>query len=136
MSMKLDFSSLKKAIKSLGRAIARTKKEPSDEELRDAVIQRFEYTYELACKMMKRQIEQESPNPAEIDRMSFKDLLRTAAEKGIISDVERWIVYRDQRNITSHTYDEAEAKSVYKTALAFFKDAEDILLKLEKRKNP
>ena len=52
--MKLDFSSLKKAVKSLGKAIARTQKAPSDEELRDAVIQRFEYTYELACKMMKR----------------------------------------------------------------------------------
>lgn len=133
--MKLDFSSMKKAIKSLGRAIARTQKAPADEELRDAVIQRFEYTYELAWKMMKRQIEQESANPAEIDQLSFKDLLRTAAEKGIISDVEPWLVYRDQRNITSHTYDEAEAKSVYETALGFYKDAETLLSKLEKRKS-
>lgn len=133
--MKLDFSSLKKAIKSLGRAIARTQKAPADEELRDAVILRFEYTYELAWKMMKRQIEQESPNPAGIDQLSFKDLLRTAAEKGIISDVEAWLVYRDQRKITSHTYDEAEAKSVYETALGFFKDAEDLLSKLEKRRS-
>lgn len=133
--MKLDFSSLKKAIKSLGKAIARTQNAPSDEELRDAVIQRFEYTYELAWKMMKRQIEQESPNPAEVDRLSFKDLLRTAAEKGIISNVEAWLVYRDQRNITSHTYDEDEAKNVYKTALNFYKDAESLLSKLEKRKS-
>jgi nucleotidyltransferase substrate binding protein (TIGR01987 family) len=133
--MKLDFSSLKKAAKSLGRAIARTQKAPSDEELRDAVIQRFEYTYELACKMMKRQIEQESPNPAEIDQLSFKDLLRTAAEKGIVADVEAWLVYRDQRNITSHTYDEKEAKSVYETALKFYKDAEILLSNLEKRKS-
>lgn len=134
--MRLDFHSLKKAIKSLERAIVRTQRAPLDEELRDAVIQRFEYTYDLACKMMKRQIEQESPNPAEIDRLSFKDLLRTAAEKGIISEVEQWIVYRDQRNITSHTYDEAEAKSVYKTALKFYRDAEILLSNLEKRKNP
>lgn len=131
--MKLDFSSFKKAIKSLDKAIVRTQKAPNDEELRDAVIQRFEYTYELAWKMMKRQIENESPNPAEIDRLSFKDLLRTAAEKGIISDVEQWLVYRDQRNITSHTYDEDEAKSVYETALIFLKDAEVLLSNLEKR---
>ncbi|MBI2091539.1 MAG: nucleotidyltransferase substrate binding protein [Deltaproteobacteria bacterium] len=133
--MKLDFSSLKKAIKSLGKAIARTQKEPLDEELRDAVIQRFEYTYELACKMMKRQIEQESPNPSGIDQLSFKDLLRTVAEKGIITDVEAWLVYRDQRNITSHTDDEAEAKSVYETALKFHKDAEALFSNLEKRKS-
>lgn len=133
--MQLDFSSLKKAIKSLNKAIIRTQKAPSDEELRDAVIQRFEYTYELAWKMMKRQIEQESPNPTEIDQLSFKDMLRTAAEKGIISDVEAWLVYRDQRNITSHTYDEEDAKSVYETALKFHKDAEVLLSKLEKRKS-
>lgn len=131
--MKLDFSSLKKAIKSLRKAIVRAQKAPRDEELRDAVIQRFEYTYELAWKMMKRQIENESPNPAEIDRLSFKDLLRTAAEKGIVSDVEKWLIYRDQRNITSHTYDEDDAKSVYETAIVFIDDAEALLLDLEKR---
>lgn len=46
--MRLDFSPLQKAINSLERAIVRTKANPSDEELRDAVIQRFEYTYELS----------------------------------------------------------------------------------------
>lgn len=131
--MKLDFSSFKKAIGSLGKAIVRTQKEPNDEELRDAVIQRFEYTYELAWKMMKRQIENESPNPSEIDMLPFKDLLRTAAEKGIISDVEQWLIYRDKRNITSHTYDEKEAKDVYDTALVFFKDAKNLLSNLENR---
>ncbi|PIR18218.1 MAG: nucleotidyltransferase [Deltaproteobacteria bacterium CG11_big_fil_rev_8_21_14_0_20_49_13] len=135
MIMKLDFSSPKKAVKSLGRAITRTQKAPSDEELRDAVIQRFEYTYELAWKMMKRQIEQEAPNPDDIDQLSFKDLLRTAAEKGIIADVEAWLIYREQRNITSHTYDEVEAKSVYETALKFLKDAEVLLSNLEKRRS-
>lgn len=133
--MKLDFSSLKKAVNSLGRAVVRAQKEPSDEELRDAVIQRFEYTYELAWKMMKRQLEQESPNPSEIDQLSFRDMLRGAAEKGIVSDVEEWIVYRDQRNITSHAYDEDEARSVYNTALEFFKVAEILLSKLEQRKS-
>lgn len=131
--MKLDFSSFEKAIHSLGRGIARTKNAPGDEELRDAVIQRFEYTYELAWKMMKRQMEQESPNPAELDRLSFKDLLREAAEKGIIADAEAWLVYRDRRNITSHTYDEAEAKSVYEAALKFFDDVKAVLAELEKR---
>lgn len=131
--MKLDFSSLKKAIKNLDKAVVRANSAPADEELRDSVIQRFEYTYELAWKMMKRQLEQESPTPSEIDQLSFKDLLRAAAEKGFISDVEEWIVYRDQRNITSHTYDENEAKSVYQTALVFLKDAKTLLLILEKR---
>lgn len=131
--MKLDFSSFRKAIASLERAIVRTRGAPADEELRDAVIQRFECTYELAWKMMKRQMEQESPSPAELDRLSFKDLLREAAEKGIIADAEAWLVYRDRRDITSHTYDEAEAKSVYAAALTFLDDVKAVLAELERR---
>jgi hypothetical protein len=51
--MRLDLSSWKKALNSLERAIARSTASPADEELRDAVIQRFEYCYELSWKMLK-----------------------------------------------------------------------------------
>ena len=52
--MKLNFDSFERAISSLDRGIVRSEKDPGDEEVRDAVIQRFEYTYELAWKMLKR----------------------------------------------------------------------------------
>lgn len=131
--MKLDLSSLQKALKSLDRAIVRSKKAPNDEELRDAVIQRFEYTYELSWKMIKRWLEQVSPNPATIDRLSYRDMIREASEKGIITNVESWFEYREQRNITVHTYDEEDAKSVYETALKFYIDAEKLFKELNKR---
>lgn len=131
--MKLDFSSLKKALESLNRAILRSQNESDDEELRDAVIQRFEYTYELSWKMLKRQIEQEFPTPSEVDRLSFRDLLREGAERGMITDVEKWMDYREQRNITSHTYDEQKAESVYESALSFYDDAKALLDELERR---
>ena len=79
--MILDLSSLRKALKSLDHAIERSKKNPRDEEIRDAVIQRFEYTYELSWKMLKRQLESEHPAPVEVDALSFRDLLREAAER-------------------------------------------------------
>jgi nucleotidyltransferase substrate binding protein (TIGR01987 family) len=131
--MKLDFSPLQKALNSLNRAIVRSQQAPDDEELRDAVIQRFEYTYELSWKMLKRQIEQESPTPSDIDRLSFRDLLREGAERGMITDVEKWMDYREQRNITSHTYDEDKAKSVYESALSFCNDSKALLSELERR---
>ncbi|MGD9153575.1 MAG: nucleotidyltransferase substrate binding protein [Gammaproteobacteria bacterium] len=131
--MALDLSSLAKAISSLERAIVRSRDNPRDEELRDAVIQRFEYTYELCWKMLKRQIELEAANPAEIDALSFRDLLREAAEKGMIDNIEKWFVYREQRNITSHTYDENKAESVKQTAFSFIDDAKNLLNTLEKR---
>jgi len=52
MLEKLDLSSFVKAHKSLGKAVLRSSKNPNDEEIRDAVIQRFKYTYELSWKMI------------------------------------------------------------------------------------
>ena len=83
--------------------------------------------------MLKRQIEQEFPTPSDVDRLSFRDLLREGAERGMIADVEKWMDYREQRNITSHTYDEDKAKSVYESALSFYDDAKALLSELERR---
>ncbi|EKD27867.1 MAG: nucleotidyltransferase substrate binding protein, HI0074 family [uncultured bacterium] len=133
--MYLDFSSLEKAVSSLEKAILRAEKTKNDDILRDAVIQRFEYTYELCWKMLKRQIEMDSPTPALVDTLSFKELIREGAEKGFIDDVAAWIMYREQRNITSHVYNENKAISVYNTAVEFLKDAKSLLNKLKKNKN-
>ncbi|MGP8336953.1 MAG: nucleotidyltransferase substrate binding protein [Methanosarcinaceae archaeon] len=126
---------MNKAINSLKRAVNRSQMTPYDEELRDAVIQRFEYTYELCWKMLKRQLEVESPNPSAVDALSFRDLMREGAEKGMIRYVEDWFIFREQRNITSHTYDENKAVSVYNTALDFLPHARDLLNELEKRQH-
>jgi len=131
--MKLDLSSLQKAVASLGRAVVRSQGDTADEEIRDAVIQRFEYTYELCWKMLKRHVESVAASPAEIDQMSFKELMRDAAERGLVLDVEPWFEYRRQRNRTSHAYDAEAARSVYETALAFHGGALALLGELERR---
>ena len=129
----IDLSSLEKAITSLTRAVVRSQASLDDSELRDAVIQRFEYTYELCWKMLKRTLEKESPTPAQIDSLSYRDLLRDAAEKGMITDVAAWFVYRDHRNLTSHIYDEDKAKVVFKTACNFLNTATELLRNLQSR---
>ena len=131
--MNLDFSALEKAVASLERGVNRSSLAVEDEELRDAVIQRFEYTYELCWKMLKRQIEAEAASPSAVDGYSFRDLLREGAERGMIVNVEAWFGYREQRNITSHTYDEQKALSVYQTALQFLPDAKALLASLKER---
>ena len=131
--MKLDLSSLDNALASLQKAVDRSRLVPADEEIRDAVIQRFEYTYELSCKMLKRQMEQEVSNPAELDQLGFRDLLRLAAERGLLSDIENWMDFRNQRNITSHAYDRVKAQSVYQTAIQFADNARTLLEELKRR---
>lgn len=131
--MSLDFSSLERAIASLTRAAERSVREPQDEEVRDAVIQRFEYCYELCWKMLKRQLELELPNPSDADRMSFMELVREGAERGLVANPERWMTYRHQRNLTSHVYEERAAQSVHTTALEFLDDARALLSALQAR---
>ena len=131
--MNLDFTPLEKALITLKRGIDRAIAAPNDEELRDAVIQRFEYSYELCWRMLKRQLEQEVANPAIIDTLSFRQLIREGAERGIIDHVENWFEYRRQRNITSHVYDQEKAKSVFQTALNFYPEAIVLLQRLLSR---
>ena len=97
------------------------------------VIQNFEFVYELGIKMIKRQIELESASPTELDETNFREVLRVAAEKGLIADVEAWFKYRKMRNITAHTYDHEKAQQVYQDILIFIGDARALLQKLEKR---
>lgn len=131
--MNLDFSSYEKALSSLQRVLERSYTVPGDEDIRDACIQRFEYTYELAFKMLKRQLEQELPSSEELDQLSFKELVRVGAERGLIAVPERWFDYRAKRNITSHTYDEEKAREVFTVLADFAADAADLLKHLKSR---
>lgn len=131
--MRLDFSSYEKALASLQRVLERSIAAPDDEDIRDACIQRFEYTYELAYKMLKRQLEQELPSAEELDHLPFKELIRVGAERGLVADPQRWFDYRDKRNITSHTYDEAKAREVFSVLEDFATDAADLLQRLKLR---
>jgi len=126
----LDLSSLDKALSSLKRAILRAEANPKDEELRDATIQRFEYSFELCWKMLKRQIEADSANPSAVDAMSFRELMREGFERGYIANPEDWFVFRENRNTVAHVYDESKAKIVYQSALKFETIAHALLSKL------
>ena len=106
---KLDLTSLKKALTSLQKAIERYGLEPEDEEVRDSVIQRFEYSYELCWKMLSKELQQRTPSPSQTTNLDFKNLMREGSRFGLIDDPEVWFEYRRMRNITSHTYDEATA---------------------------
>lgn len=131
--MHLDFSSYEKALASLQRVLERSRTVPDDEDIRDACNLRFEYTYELAYKMLKRQLEQELPSSEELDHLPFKELIRVGAERGLIADPQRWFDYRDKRNITSHTYDQDKAREVFGVLPSFAMDAAELLTRLKAR---
>ncbi len=83
-------------------------------QLRAAAIQAFEFTYELSFKMLGRYLEQVMPNPAAVDKMPFKDLIREALGRGLLAaDVDAWERFRKFRGTTSHTYDAGKAQAIF-----------------------
>ena len=130
----LDISPLGKAMASLDEAVTAYEPQKSNNFIRDAAIQRFEYTYELSHKMLKRYLEATEPNEEEIDQMSFPDLIRTGCERGLLlNGWDVWKDYRSARNATSHTYNEKKANEVYRVIPEFLKESSYLLSKLKKR---
>jgi nucleotidyltransferase substrate binding protein (TIGR01987 family) len=118
--MTLDISPLTRAIQRLDEGMARYRIDVSDTQIRDGLIQRFEFTYELSHKMLKRYLESASPTPGEFDSADFSYLIRSANEQGLLlGDWPKWKQYRDMRAKTSHTYDEDIALAVVAGIPAF-----------------
>ena len=129
----LDITSLEKALITLGEALEEHKKARTNALIRDACIQRFEYSYELSHKMLKRHLEATSANAAEIDKMTFQDLIRTGSERGLLlHGWKEWRHYRELRGATSHTYDEPKANQVLEKIPEFYTEAQYLLEQLQK----
>ncbi|HEY1835297.1 MAG TPA: HI0074 family nucleotidyltransferase substrate-binding subunit [Candidatus Saccharimonadales bacterium] len=97
---------LKKAKGFLDRAL----KQPENEFQRAAVIQAFEFCFELSWKYLKTLVEDDGSMIA-----SPKAVIREAARHGFIDNPEDWFGFLQSRNLTTHTYIEAVAEKVYAT---------------------
>ncbi len=133
-SEKLDISSLVKAVSRLEEGLEQYTLHADNDIYRDALIQRFEFTYELSHKMLKRHLEMTTASADLIDQMSFADLIRTGNEQGLLlHDWPQWRLYREKRNKTSHTYNEEMAKDVVSVIPDFLSDARFLRDKLIER---
>ncbi len=122
--MTLDFTALVAALARLTEGQVRYLQDVSDQQIRDGLVQRFGFAYDLSHKMLKRYLTQSSANPEAIAQMSFPALIRTASEQGLLQgDSTQWKLYRDRRNMTSHTYDEAKALEVVAIIPQFIEEA-------------
>jgi nucleotidyltransferase substrate binding protein (TIGR01987 family) len=132
--MSLDLSPLRNAVERLREGLARYRRDVADIQIRDGLVQRFEFTYELSHKFLKRYLTAESANPGAIVEMGFPDLIRTASEAGLLKEGwTAWRGYRDMRSKTSHTYDEGVARQVVDAIPGFLEEAAYLLERLQER---
>lgn len=96
---------------NFGKALGRLREAlaaPESDLSRDAAIQRFEFSVELGWKSVKA-----LARDLGLDCQSPKACLRLAFAQGWIDDEPRWIALLEDRNRTSHTYDEEFARHLF-----------------------
>ena len=121
---KPEITPFERAIQRLQEGLVRYRSDTTDTLVRDGLIQRFEFTYELGHKILKRYLEYASANPEQFDRMTFQDLIRTANEKGLLlGEWIDWRGFRDMRAKSSHTYDEEISLEVIENIPRFIEEA-------------
>ena len=131
----IDLAPMKSAIERLEEGLAVLAREPENTLLRDGVIQRFEFTYELSHRLLRRYLASIAANPEEVQTMSFQDLVRLGGDQGMLrSEWARWRTFHQARTDTSHTYDEAKARQVLPILPAFLAEVKALVTVLASRK--
>jgi nucleotidyltransferase substrate binding protein (TIGR01987 family) len=116
------FSNYRKALAKLTRAITVIQEnvrdgEDEDEEtytaiqemLKEGLIQRFEYTHELAWNVMKDYAEYQG----NFEIKGSRDATREAFGMKLINNGDVWMEMIRSRNDTSHTYNDETAEKIY-----------------------
>lgn len=111
------FDNYRKALRLLGQAVEIVSQRVNEDEavedlLKEGLIQRFEYTHELAWKVMKDYAEYQGYT----DIRGSRDAFRKAFEMEIITD-KRWMESIADRNLTSHNYDDETTEAIYEAVV-------------------
>ena len=123
------FSNYNKALTKLDEAVNRLKEKYESDEagevsddafmddiLKEGLIQRFEYTHELAWNVMKDFLQEKG----EVKTIGSKDSTREAFSTGLISNGEAWMEMIQSRNRTSHTYNESTADEIFSKIMKLY----------------
>lgn len=100
-----QLAQFKKALARLNEALAA----PKSDIVRDSAIQRFEFTIDMAWKLVKTCLEEKYG----IVCQAPKECFREAYKQKLLAYDEFWLELVDMRNQTSHTYKEEIAQSVF-----------------------
>jgi nucleotidyltransferase substrate binding protein (TIGR01987 family) len=133
-AMEIDISALERAIGRLEEAMEAYQRDTSQTIIRDGLVQRFEFTYEISHRLLQRYLAANALPPELINGMNFADIIRAGNESGLLlGNWPRWKAFRDMRARTSHSYDEAVALDVVAGIPAFLDEARYLRDRLRQR---
>lgn len=110
------FRNLNKAFTQLDEAVILGRSRELSKLERQGVIQAFEYTYELAWNVLRDFLRWQGNTAI----TGSRDAIREAFAAGLIEDGERWMQMLQDRNRTSHTYNEETAEEILKNIFGHY----------------
>lgn len=117
------------ALQRLQEAVVELNKNDASEVVRDGLIQRFEFTYELAWKTAKEYLEDQGI----VDKTSPKTVIKEAFVQRLISDEQTWLLMLNDRNMTTHVYKEEMAEEIsHRIVNKYVAELENLLENLKK----
>ena len=111
MSINDKIEQLEKAFENLKIIIEAYEKEKDKiikDGLRDSIIQRFEFVPELSWKLMKKYLDENLV----LEVYSPRSVIKESYKQDLIENGELWLDILEDRNLTSHTYDENTANRI------------------------
>ena len=120
-----NLKSLEKALLQLSDAL----EQAESPIVRDACLQRFEFSYELLWKTLKIFLEEIHGVRAVSPRQVFKE----AFALSIIDEELTFVEMIESRNTLSHTYNEEQAAKIYVKCADYLKAMKNVLAQLNKQ---
>lgn len=128
-NLEAKLSNFKNALQRLKEAVEQFKQDNTNDLLRDGLIQRFEFTYELAWKTTREYLKELGI----VDRNSPKTVFKEAYAQKIIIDETNWLLMLKDRNTMSHMYSEELSQEIARRITdSYLSEFELLLSKLEK----
>ncbi len=128
--LKEKLHSCQRALSTLEEVVAM----PFSVIVRDAAIQRFEYSFESLWKLLKIYLSQYEGLTCNSPKRCFRE----AFQVGLLSveETELCLAMTDNRNLTSHTYIEAVAEAIYQKLPSYLAVMLVIPSKIERQIEP
>lgn len=132
--MTIDISNLKNAFQSLKLSMTVLEENNTcsfSDMLEDACIKRFEYTLEIARKLMKKVLKKIYGKTEE--ELTVNNVFRFMQGYKYINDWENWRGYYEKRNNTAHEYNLAKSRKLIEIIPLFINDTEILIKNLEEK---
>lgn len=123
---------VQQSMQNLGKALTRLQEALAESDINtliiDGTIQRFEFTFELFWKTLKRFLALEG-----METNTPKEALKKAYAARWLDSETIWLQMLEDRNSTSHVYDEKKAQEIYQHVRQYFPELQRVYEMLQQK---